>query len=224
MKFAISWVVPDQLWSDHPSFGGLGPSYVANLVDAIGNSTCKDTNGQTYWQDTAIFITWDDWGGWFDHVPPPAFYRGETQQKQPVCLTKDAPNGWGCGYVYGFRVPLLVVSAYTQPGYVSGAISGTTTYPPPKEWTHDFGSILRFIEVNFGLNYIDQSGYDGYADQNTIDSLNHTKIPLWDFFPGPYRSFTPISPTNSEYDANYFLNYYTNNNATPQGPDGDDAD
>lgn len=59
----VSWVIPDQLWSDHPSFGGLGPSYVANLVDAIGNSTCEDTNGQTYWQDTAIFITWDDWGG-----------------------------------------------------------------------------------------------------------------------------------------------------------------
>ncbi len=76
----VSWVIPDQLWSDHPSFGGLGPSYVANLVDAIGNSTCEDTNGQTYWQDTAIFITWDDWGGWFDHVPPPAFLSRDNSK------------------------------------------------------------------------------------------------------------------------------------------------
>jgi len=221
----VSWVIPDTLWSDHPASGGLGPSYVANLVDAIGNSTCKDANGQTSWQDTAIFITWDDWGGWFDHVPPPAFYRGEIVNNQPVCLTANAPNGWGCGYVYGFRVPLLVVSAYTPAGYVSGAISGTTTYPPPKEYTHDFGSILAFFENNFGLKNIAYPDLY-YADYNAVDWVlpNRNNIPLSDFFPGPYRGFSSISPTNPEYNANYFLNYYTNNNATPQGPDGDDSD
>ena|ERR1700730_18592946 len=50
-------------------------------------------------------------------------------------------NGWGQSNVYGFRVPLLVVSAYTPTGYVSNT-------------NHDFGSLLRFAETSFGLNLI----------------------------------------------------------------------
>jgi hypothetical protein len=95
---AVSWVIPDKLWSDHAGAGennGSGPAYVANIVNAIGNSSCKNPDGTSYWDTTAIFITWDDWGGWFDHVPP-------FQVKGPNCLE------WGCNYVYGFRVPLLL--------------------------------------------------------------------------------------------------------------------
>ena len=51
----VSWVVPTGSASDHPRQNqGLGPSWVASIVNAIGNSS--------YWQDSAIFITWDDWG------------------------------------------------------------------------------------------------------------------------------------------------------------------
>ena len=82
---------------------------MASIVNAIGNSP--------YWSNTAIFITWDDWGGWYDHVPPHSIINS---------------------YEYGFRVPLIVVSPYAKPGYVSHV-------------THDFGSILKFIEQNFGL-------------------------------------------------------------------------
>lgn len=76
---AISWVTPDEAWSDHPGDDprSLGPSWVADIVNAVGNSACTDSNGDTYWQDTAIFITWDDWGGFYDHVPPPAVYEGD---------------------------------------------------------------------------------------------------------------------------------------------------
>ena len=66
-----------------------GPSWVAAIVNAIGNSP--------YWSNTAIIIVWDDWGGWYDHVPPPPRLADGTK--------------WGAGYVYGFRVPLIVVSA-----------------------------------------------------------------------------------------------------------------
>jgi len=205
----------------------LGPSYVADIVDAIGTSTCTD-NGQTYWQDTAIFITWDDWGGFYDHVPPPVTYKGHQVGQQWVCDTTNAPNGWGCGYVYGFRVPLLVVSAYTQPHTISGPISGPPTYPPDPCWTHDFGSILKFTENNFlgPTAAIAQPGPAKYtyADQNSRDAFcqNQPVIPLWDFFLGPYRSFTSILPTDPSYDANYFMNYYQANNATPIGPEEGD--
>jgi phospholipase C len=86
----VTWIVPDWTHSDHPgSRSTEGPDWVANIVNAIGNSP--------FWDSTAIFITWDDWGGWYDHVSPPLI---------------DAMGP-------GFRVPLLVVSPYARRGYVS---------------------------------------------------------------------------------------------------------
>jgi phospholipase C len=89
----VSWVIPTAQDSDHANGNdGGGPSWVASIVNAIGNSP--------YWANTVILITWDDWGGWYDHVKPPI----------------DPTFGY---YEYGFRVPLLVVSPYTPKGYVS---------------------------------------------------------------------------------------------------------
>jgi phospholipase C len=137
----ISWVIPDEIWSDHPSFDGhnpaLGPSWVGDIVNAVGNSYQASGRVCDYWgtgstnpEPTAIFVVWDDWGGWFDHVPPPDVYRSSSSTS---CPTTVQPNGWGCGYVYGFRVPLLVVSEYTKAGYVSGACgsSGCNNDAPP---------------------------------------------------------------------------------------------
>jgi phospholipase C len=86
----VTWIVPDWTHSDHPGSGSMeGPDWVASIVNAIGQSR--------YWNSTAIFITWDDWGGWYDHVDPPKI---------------DAMGP-------GFRVPLIVVSPYARHGYVS---------------------------------------------------------------------------------------------------------
>jgi phospholipase C len=165
----VSWVVPSGQASDHPAgTDGSGPSWVASVVNAIGNSS--------YWANTAIFITWDDWGGWYDHVPPPQVLANCSQ--------------WGCGYVYGFRVPLIVISPYiTRAGYISHT-------------NHDFGSILKFIENNYGLTPL------GYADTNALDDLS-------DFFNFSqsaigFRSITP--PSN---DAT------CKGNSTPSDPDDD---
>ncbi|MBV8723729.1 MAG: hypothetical protein JO078_08110 [Candidatus Eremiobacteraeota bacterium] len=87
---SVVWVTPTQAASDHPKVtDGSGPSWVASVVNAIGTSP--------YWQNTAIFITWDDWGGWYDHVAP-AIYNS---------------------FELGFRVPLIVVSPYAKTGYIS---------------------------------------------------------------------------------------------------------
>ncbi|HEU5480269.1 MAG TPA: alkaline phosphatase family protein, partial [Candidatus Tumulicola sp.] len=90
---AVSWVIPDQIDSDHPhSPNGQddGPSWVANVVNAIG--------GGSDWNSTAIVILWDDWGGYYDHVPPPFF---------------DNAGG------LGFRVPMIVVSPYVKAGTIA---------------------------------------------------------------------------------------------------------
>jgi phospholipase C len=61
---AVSWVVPDYLWSDHPYAGtDYGPSWVASVVNKIGTSP--------EWKSTAIVVVWDDWGGFYDNAPPP---------------------------------------------------------------------------------------------------------------------------------------------------------
>jgi phospholipase C len=86
----VTWVTPDLAHSDHPAANsGEGPDWVASVVNAIGASP--------FWNSTAIFITWDDWGGWYDHVVPPV-------------IDDMGP---------GFRVPLIVVSPYAKHGYVS---------------------------------------------------------------------------------------------------------
>jgi len=144
----VSWVIPNAPQSDHArSTDGSGPSWVASIVNAIGSHHACHKTGEVYWKDTAIFITWDDWGGWYDHVRP---YRIGQR------------NGWGAGYVYGFRVPLIVVSPYAKAAYISHT-------------THDFGSILKFIESTFGLSSL---GYaDGPAD-DLSDCFNLTHTPL----------------------------------------------
>lgn len=86
----VSWVIPSFPNSDHPlARSNTGPSWVASIVNAVGASS--------YWSSTAIFVVWDDWGGWYDHVAPPPVDRMGL----------------------GFRVPLLVVSPYAKHGYVS---------------------------------------------------------------------------------------------------------
>jgi phospholipase C len=85
----VTWIVPAYNNSDHPGSPPLGPDWVANVVNAIGQSK--------YWDSTTIFVAWDDWGGWYDHVPPP--------QVDDMGL--------------GFRVPVIVVSPYAKRGYVS---------------------------------------------------------------------------------------------------------
>jgi phospholipase C len=86
---AVSWVVPNGKVSEHPpALVSDGQSYVTSLIDAV--------MAGPDWSSTAIFLAWDDWGGFYDHVVPP---------------TVDG-NG------YGLRVPGLVISPYARHGYI----------------------------------------------------------------------------------------------------------
>jgi hypothetical protein len=215
-------------YSDHAleDNTGFGPSFVGDIVDAVGGgmsgSSCNSTTNPRYWttEPTAIFIVWDDWGGWFDHVAPWAVYTNPADKTK--CPAGSAPNSWGCGYVAGFRVPLLVVSRYTQPKYVSGACSGTCQGNGQPPYQHDFGSILRFTEVNFGLGQIDISGDNGYADINAPDN-NHPagNVPLSDFFGTTAYNFTSIT-TSEPYGCFQNFGPCTGTPYVPEGPDGNE--
>ncbi len=135
----VSWVTPECKMSDHAGCeSNKGPRWVASLVNAVGRSK--------FWASTAIFIIWDEWGGWYDHVPPPRVdYDG-----------------------LGFRVPLLIVSPYAKENYVSHV-------------QYEHGSVLRFIEDNFGLGRLAAS--DARANDPAAD--------CFDFSRGP-RAFSPL--------------------------------
>jgi phospholipase C len=177
----LTWVTPTAANSDHASLNdGGGPSWVASVVNAIGNSTCTDTadfRTLTYWQDTAIFITWDDWGGWYDHEPPTilAGVQGD--------------------YQYGFRVPMIVVSAYTNSHYVDNT-------------RYDFGSILRFIENNFASLGL-REGELGFADSRATSDF--TSFFHLDRRP---RTFTTIAAPKS-------ADFFVNDPRPPEPPDND---
>jgi len=87
---SVSFVMPenDSVSEEPPGNATLGEQSVLPEVNAVMNSP--------YWSSTAIFLTWDDWGGWYDHVTPPQV---------------DA-------YGYGFRVPCLIISPYARQGFI----------------------------------------------------------------------------------------------------------
>ena len=86
----VTWVVPTCVNSDHPGCSSdTGPSWVASVVNAIGESK--------FWSSTAIFVFWDDYGGFYDSEPP-------------AYVDYDGLGG---------RIPLLVISPYAKKGYVS---------------------------------------------------------------------------------------------------------
>jgi phospholipase C len=86
---SVTWIMPDAANSEHPpSSISTGQAYVTRLINAIGRSSV--------WDKSVIFLTWDDWGGFYDHVPPP----------------KADHNG------YGLRVPSIVIGPYVKRGYI----------------------------------------------------------------------------------------------------------
>jgi phospholipase C len=96
---AVSWISPNGSVSEHPPAKvSAGQAYVTGLVNAIMNSPD--------WDSTAIFLTWDDWGGFYDHVRPPAIDE----------------NG------LGLRVPGIVISPYARAGYIDHAILSHDDY------------------------------------------------------------------------------------------------
>jgi phospholipase C len=95
----VSWVSPSVDDSDHPeSKSDQGPSWVASIVNAVGQSS--------YWKSSAIIVLWDDWGGWYDNAPPPQpDFRG-----------------------LGIRVPCIIISPYSRKGTSSQSYVSHTQY------------------------------------------------------------------------------------------------
>ena len=150
---SMSWIVPDADNSDHPGTSSdTGPSWVASIVNAVGKSQ--------YWKSTAIVVVWDDWGGWYDHERPP----------KPPKVTVSNLGG------PGFRVPMIVVSAFAKKGYISHE-------------RYEFGSVVKFVETVFGLPSL-----------HTTDATTNGFVTDFFSFAKP-RGFTPVA---AKYSQSFF--------------------
>ena len=122
---AVSWLYADDSLSEHPA--DTATQRAAHAGDVTRGSLWTQSQVQAVvaaglWPKVAIFITWDDWGGWWDHVTPPEVERWTD----------------GTQFRYGGRVGCIVLSPYARAGYVSKAL-------------HSHVSVVRFCEDTFGL-------------------------------------------------------------------------
>jgi phospholipase C len=130
----VTWAIPPSGLNEHP--GGpsvcLGENWTVEVVNEIMRSK--------YWKNTAIFITWDDFGGFYDHVPPPHF---------------DIMG-------LGPRVPMLIISPWTKPGYIDSTV-------------YEFSSVVKFIESLYGLDCLTARDCRAHNMMNAFDFTQQTK-------------------------------------------------
>jgi len=128
---SVSWVYADGRPSltEHPTQNITeGMQWTVDQVDAIVQGGL--------WERTAIFVTWDDWGGWYDHVDPPVVEGWNSAHAQRPA---DAyPEYQGDPFRYGSRVPCLVLSPYAKPAHISHQLNSHV-------------SIVKFCADTFGL-------------------------------------------------------------------------
>ncbi|MFG2480868.1 phosphocholine-specific phospholipase C [Streptomyces fagopyri] len=133
----ISWVVAPEAFTEHPNWpANYGAWYIAQVLDAL-------TSDPKVWARTALFVTYDENDGFFDHLVPPFPPQSAAQGKSTVDVGPDLHKGdagHAAGpYGLGQRVPMLVVSPWSKGGYVCSE-------------TLDHTSIIRFMERRFGVH------------------------------------------------------------------------
>ncbi|WP_425839823.1 phosphocholine-specific phospholipase C [Streptomyces fractus] len=131
----ISWIAAPEAFSEHPNWpANYGAWYISQVLDAL-------TSNPEVWSKTALFITYDENDGYFDHVVPPYPPASANQGLSTVDTKLDYyPGGTRAAGPYGLgqRVPMIVVSPWSTGGYVCSE-------------TFDHTSILRFMEQRFGV-------------------------------------------------------------------------
>lgn len=163
---AVSEIEPatDAGLDEHPSTSDSTPSrlqngaaYVASLINALMASS--------YWQDSVFILTFDEFGGLGDHVPPQPAVSPDGIKPRDLNPGDACTKGTGplCDFIYtGYRVPLIVISPYTKQHYVSHTVA-------------DYTATLKLIETRFGLPPLTQRD----AAQMDMTEFFDFKNPAW---------------------------------------------
>ena len=198
----VSWVVAPEAYSEHPNWPpNYGAWYVSQILDAL-------TDVPDVWSKTALFLTYDENGGFFDHVVPPTVPQSRAQGLSMIDTTNKIFPGsskYAAGpYGLGVRVPMIVASPWSKGGWVNSEV-------------FDHTSVIRFIERRFGSQYPglqesnitkwrravagDLTSAFNFAEPNTA------KVPLPStiaFMPPDHTrhpSFVPVPPVNQALPA-----------------------
>jgi phospholipase C len=152
---AVSWVVPNRGHSEHPPVSPIaGMQYVTSLVNDVMNGPD--------WNTSAIFVVWDEFGGYFDHVPPPQV-------------------DWSG---YGFRVPALVISPWAKHGYIDNQVLSFDAYDKLIEDL--FLSSQRLDPLSDGRPDPRPDVRENYPGLgNLLNDFSFSQTPVW-----PYRGHT----------------------------------
>jgi phospholipase C len=146
-----------------------GAAYVSTLINALMQSP--------YWKDSVFILSWDEIGGFYDHVPPqpmpsPDGLTPSDLRPNDICTQSTGPN---CDFVFtGFRVPLIVISPFTKKNYVSHTVA-------------DYTAITKLIETRFGLPSLTRRDAAQMDMTEFFDFVNEP----WLVPPTP-----PVQPTN----------------------------
>jgi phospholipase C len=169
---AVSWIVAPEAFSEHPNWpANYGAWYISQVLEAL-------TSNPTLWSQTALFITYDENDGFFDHVVPPTPAATPAQGLSTVDTTRehfpgDATHAAG-PYGLGQRVPMLVVSPWTRGGWVCSEV-------------FDHTSLIRFIERRFGVGETNISPWRRAVSGDLVSAFN---------FADPNASLAPLPATS----------------------------
>jgi phospholipase C len=152
----VSWIIPTLVDSEHPSAAPTnGASHVARVLSTL-------MSNPDVWSKTVVFLTYDENGGFFDHVAPPTAPAGTAGESLTVTpLPKDA-GGVAGPIGLGFRVPTLVISPFSRGGLVNSD-------------TFDHTSLLRFLETRFGPEVPNLSAWRRSATGDLTSAFNFAK-------------------------------------------------
>jgi phospholipase C len=156
----VSWVIASIVDSDHPPAPALfGENTLSTIIAALSTNP-----GQ--WAKTAMFVTYDENGGFFDHVAPVTAPPGTPGEYVTAPAVPD-PTVLGSPQILGpvglgFRVPLLVISPFSRGGFVSSDL-------------FDHTSLLRFLETRFGAEVPNLSAWRRATVGDLTNAFNFTK-------------------------------------------------
>jgi phospholipase C len=185
----VSWLLTSLLDSEHPGFSGAvqGEIAVRQIVEAL-------VSNPKVWKKTALFITWDENGGFFDHVAPPVPPAGTKGEFLTASASAIAAAGAGTvrGPIgLGFRVPMLVISPFSRGGLVCSDV-------------FDHTSTLQFIESRFGVEVPNLTKWRRGATGDLTSAFNFAAAPKTSrpklpniATPAPCTSHNPVAPPGS---------------------------
>jgi phospholipase C len=155
----VSWLHPSLAGSEHPGYS------MAQNGEVVARQVCQALfSHPKVWAKTALLITWDENGGFFDHVPPPTPPPGTKDEFLTVSKLPAAASGIRGPIGLGFRVPMLVVSPFSRGGLVCSD-------------TFDHTSMLRFLETRFGVEVPNLSHWRRGVTGDLTSAFNFAAAP-----------------------------------------------